>query len=35
MLNPIEAREPVKPPAVELDDPLDLHKKPEVKFYRI
>lgn len=35
MLNPIEAREPVKPPAVELDDPLDLHKKPEVRFYRI
>lgn len=35
MLNPIEAREPVKPPAVEMDDPLDLRKKPEVKFYRI
>ena len=35
MLNPIEAREPVKPPAVELDDPLDLRKKPEVRFYRI
>ena len=32
MLNPIEAREPVKPPAVELDDPLDLHKSRRSNF---